>query len=104
MLVVLVLLRCVCGGVVGGLGDLRRVGFVDGFVFRCSRGWCLLDWVVKVVKHDGGFVEVIFSPMFSDWNLVHLGRDRQVRLLKELARRIVDELGMGGGVKVRLRG
>ncbi len=81
---------------------MRRVDSVDGFVFRCCHEWCLLEWIVKIVKHKE-VVEVVFSPMFSDWNLIHLGRDRQVRLLKELARSIAAELGFGKSVRIRIR-
>ena len=82
---------------------------VDGcgggvLVFRCCRDWCLLGEVVRVVKRDAGVVEVVFSRMFSDWNLVNLGRERRDRLLRELAFRLLDELGLARGAKVRVVG
>lgn len=87
-------LQCVCGWLIRGRADLRAV---DGEVFRCQNRACVLDEICRVVSGDRGYM-VGFSPMFSDWNLLRMGRDKLERELENISAEIVGFLG--GGVKV----
>ena len=96
-------LFCVCGSKIDSAEDLKRVGAGEReIVFRCrNNGVCRLEEICRIRLVDGGF-EVLYSPMFSDWNLLSLGRERLLSELRQLAYKIVKETIREGNV-LRIR-
>jgi len=88
-------LQCICGWPIRGAHDLRRAGVEAGkTILRCGNNLCLLEELCRV-SYEGGRYMVGFSPMFSDWNLIMMGRDRLERKLERLGRMIVETFGGG---------
>ncbi|MDJ0269641.1 MAG: hypothetical protein NXY59_03655 [Aigarchaeota archaeon] len=96
-------LSCVCGSKIDSADDLKKVEENEGeIVFRCrNNSACRLEEVCRIRPAEGDF-EVLYSPMFSDWNLLHLGRERLLSELRRLAYKIVKETIREGNV-LRIR-
>ncbi|MCX8202137.1 MAG: hypothetical protein N3H84_08580 [Candidatus Caldarchaeum sp.] len=94
--------RCVCGSVVNEMHNLRLSKSNDVDVFRCANEFCGLEKIIEVSISRKG-AELKFSPMFSDYNLLFMGRDALEESLKKLGERALENLGVGKGLKRRIR-
>lgn len=95
--------RCVCGNKVIDIDDLMfsEAGF-ETLVFRCGNEFCGLGKIAEVTIFEKK-VYVKFSPMFSDYNLILMGRDDMQKSLRRLACKIIEGLGVGKGLKRRIQ-
>lgn len=82
--------------------NLRLSKSNDVDVFRCANEFCGLEKIVEV-SISRKRVELKFSPMFSDYNLLFMGRDALEESLKRLGERALENLGVGKGLKRRIR-
>ncbi|GBC68761.1 hypothetical protein HRbin01_00446 [archaeon HR01] len=90
-------LECVCGTPIRTSKDLEYVTSEDGSrLVRCRNRICHLDFVA-VVESYGRSITIGFSPMFSDWNLLHMGKDRLEKMLEKIGHSILlDMFGAEG--------
>ena len=97
------LLRCVCGAAVEGLDDLRVADEVDGLIrLRCRNSYCELEEVCAVSVSEG-VADVRFSRMFSEFNLLFMGRDELTKKLRRLGVKVVKGLFGGKSIKTRIK-
>lgn len=99
-------LRCVCGWEIDGVKDLKISWDRDQRVaiLRCRKESCKLEEIGRIIIEEKE-VKVIFAPMFSDWNLILMGRDRQAALLKKLGKSLVKELKLEENIlRIEIRG
>ncbi|MDJ0272720.1 MAG: hypothetical protein QXN23_06365 [Candidatus Caldarchaeum sp.] len=97
------LLRCVCGAVVEGLDDLRVADEANGLIrLRCGNGYCELEEVCTV-SVSGENADVRFSRMFSEYNLLFMGRDELTKKLRRLGVKVVKDLFGGKSIKTRIK-
>lgn len=97
------MLRCVCGAAVEGLEDLRVVDEPGGLVrLRCRSGYCELKEVCTI-SVSGENADVMFSRMFSEFNLLFMGRDELEKELRVLGAKVVNGLFGEKSIKTRVK-
>jgi len=93
-----VTLHCVCGTEVCGADDLFFWA-EDGVLHaRCRKTHCRLEKTLTLERVKDKVV-VKFSKMFTDYNMLHMGRDLMEKDLEELrrqlARQVLEKAGSG---------
>ena len=93
-------LQCICGWPIRGPQDLRIAGGGENeTIFRCVNSICNLEELCRVSREGGRYL-VGFSPMFSDWNLIRMGRDRLEKELEKMGAMIVESIAGKVGKKI----
>jgi hypothetical protein len=93
-----VTLHCVCGTEVWGADDLFFWA-ADGLLHaRCRKPHCRLAKTLTVERVKDRAV-IRFSKMFTDYNMLFMGRDLLEKSLEELGRRIARQLPELNGLK-----
>lgn len=91
-------LRCVCGTEVCGADDLFFWA-VDGLLHaRCRKPYCRLTQTLTIEKAKDQAI-IKYSKMFTDYNMLFMGRDLLEKSLEELGRRIAEQLPELNGLK-----
>jgi len=81
--------------------DLRFDKLSDGvFKARCRNDYCGLEEILSITARRGK-AEIMFSAMFSDFNLLFLGSDILEEVLKSFGEKVVEAV-LGKGFKTRV--
>ncbi|MEM4495571.1 MAG: hypothetical protein QXE96_07250 [Candidatus Caldarchaeum sp.] len=83
--------------------DLKVADELGGLVrLRCRSGYCELKEVCTV-SVSGENADVRFSRMFSEFNLLFMGRDELKKELRALGVKVVKGLFGGKSIKTRVK-
>ncbi|MEM0440829.1 MAG: hypothetical protein QXF45_04675 [Candidatus Caldarchaeum sp.] len=94
--------KCVCGRVVDDVNDIRLLEVSDSVkVYGCNNGFCVLDKLLEIRSYED-MVELRFLPMFSDYNLLMMGRDAMEKRLQSLGKKLLTRLLGGKALKTRI--
>lgn len=93
-----VTLRCICGAEIRGVEDLFFWAGDGLLQARCRKPHCRLAKTLTVERVKDRAV-IRFSKMFTDYNMLFMGRDLLEKSLEELGRRIARQLPELNGLK-----